>query len=76
MELVGLGPFKNSLKGWNKGVLLRDGGGMEGGGSSFLSSAPPWSLSSASSILFLSQCSIEWFHFACVGLTTKPRGKW
>lgn len=21
-------------------------------------------------------CSIEWFHFACVGLTTKPRGKW
>ncbi|KAJ1062204.1 hypothetical protein K5549_008546 [Capra hircus] len=20
-------------------------------------------------------CSIEWFHFACVGLTTKPRGK-
>lgn len=22
------------------------------------------------------QCSIEWFHFACVGLTTKPRGKW
>lgn len=24
----------------------------------------------------LLQCSIEWFHFACVGLTTKPRGKW
>ncbi|XP_036154186.1 inhibitor of growth protein 4 isoform X4 [Myotis myotis] len=22
------------------------------------------------------ECSIEWFHFACVGLTTKPRGKW
>uniref|UniRef100_A0A2I3SGU7 Inhibitor of growth family member 4 n=1 Tax=Pan troglodytes TaxID=9598 RepID=A0A2I3SGU7_PANTR len=22
------------------------------------------------------KCSIEWFHFACVGLTTKPRGKW
>uniref|UniRef100_UPI00358E1984 inhibitor of growth protein 5-like n=1 Tax=Myxine glutinosa TaxID=7769 RepID=UPI00358E1984 len=21
-------------------------------------------------------CSIEWFHFACVGLTTKPKGKW
>ncbi|KAL0985120.1 hypothetical protein UPYG_G00153130 [Umbra pygmaea] len=21
-------------------------------------------------------CSIEWFHFACVGLMTKPRGKW
>ncbi|KAM8922201.1 LOW QUALITY PROTEIN: inhibitor of growth protein 4-like [Lycaon pictus] len=21
-------------------------------------------------------CSIEWFHFACVGLTTKPWGKW
>lgn len=22
------------------------------------------------------QCPIEWFHFACVGLTTKPKGKW
>ncbi|XP_019896537.1 inhibitor of growth protein 4 isoform X3 [Esox lucius] len=22
------------------------------------------------------ECSIEWFHFACVGLMTKPRGKW
>lgn len=22
------------------------------------------------------ECSIEWFHFACVGLTTKPKGKW
>lgn len=21
-------------------------------------------------------CPIEWFHFACVGLTIKPRGKW
>lgn len=21
-------------------------------------------------------CPIEWFHFACVGLTTKPKGKW
>lgn len=21
-------------------------------------------------------CLIEWFHFQCVGLTTKPRGKW
>ncbi|KAL5015349.1 hypothetical protein ScPMuIL_009619 [Solemya velum] len=21
-------------------------------------------------------CLIEWFHFACVGLTTKPKGKW
>jgi len=21
-------------------------------------------------------CEIEWFHFACVGLDTKPRGKW
>ncbi|KAJ8667277.1 hypothetical protein QAD02_008939 [Eretmocerus hayati] len=21
-------------------------------------------------------CGIEWFHFACVGLTTKPKGKW
>lgn len=23
-----------------------------------------------------SQCPIEWFHFACVGLTIKPKGKW
>uniref|UniRef100_T1IRH2 Inhibitor of growth protein n=1 Tax=Strigamia maritima TaxID=126957 RepID=T1IRH2_STRMM len=22
------------------------------------------------------QCSIEWFHFSCVGLSTKPKGKW
>lgn len=22
------------------------------------------------------ECPIEWFHFACVGLTTKPKGKW
>lgn len=22
------------------------------------------------------QCPIEWFHFACVGLTNKPKGKW
>jgi len=21
-------------------------------------------------------CPIEWFHFGCVGLTTKPKGKW
>ncbi|KAG8039849.1 hypothetical protein G9C98_000578 [Cotesia typhae] len=21
-------------------------------------------------------CTIEWFHFSCVGLTTKPKGKW
>jgi len=21
-------------------------------------------------------CEVEWFHFACVGLETKPRGKW
>lgn len=21
-------------------------------------------------------CAVEWFHFACVGLTTKPKGKW
>lgn len=21
-------------------------------------------------------CMIEWFHFGCVGLTTKPKGKW
>ena len=21
-------------------------------------------------------CLIEWFHFECVGLTQKPRGKW
>lgn len=25
---------------------------------------------------FVFQCPIEWFHFACVGLTTKPKGKW
>lgn len=31
--------------------------------------------STLSFFVFL-QCSIEWFHFACVGLTTKPRGKW
>lgn len=24
----------------------------------------------------LLQCPIEWFHFACVKLTTKPKGKW
>lgn len=24
----------------------------------------------------LLQCPIEWFHFACVGLTSKPKGKW
>ncbi|KAM4809059.1 inhibitor of growth protein 2 [Rhinophrynus dorsalis] len=22
------------------------------------------------------ECSIEWFHFSCVGLTYKPKGKW
>lgn len=22
------------------------------------------------------QCAIEWFHFSCVGLSTKPKGKW
>lgn len=22
------------------------------------------------------KCSIEWFHFACVGITSKPKGKW
>lgn len=22
------------------------------------------------------ECSIEWFHFGCVGLTSKPKGKW
>ena len=21
-------------------------------------------------------CPIEWFHFGCMGLTTKPKGKW
>ena len=21
-------------------------------------------------------CAIEWFHFNCVGLTNKPKGKW
>lgn len=25
---------------------------------------------------FLFQCPIEWFHFGCVGLTAKPKGKW
>lgn len=23
-----------------------------------------------------SDCAIEWFHFSCVGLTKKPKGKW
>ena len=23
-----------------------------------------------------SDCPIEWFHFGCMGLTTKPKGKW
>ena len=22
------------------------------------------------------QCPIEWFHFQCVGLAAKPKGKW
>ena len=22
------------------------------------------------------ECQTEWFHFSCVGLTTKPKGKW
>lgn len=22
------------------------------------------------------ECPIEWFHFPCVGLTSKPKGKW
>uniref|UniRef100_A0A0N4X5L6 PHD-type domain-containing protein n=1 Tax=Haemonchus placei TaxID=6290 RepID=A0A0N4X5L6_HAEPC len=22
------------------------------------------------------KCEIEWFHFECIGLTTKPKGKW
>ena len=22
------------------------------------------------------ECAIEWFHFGCVGLTHKPKGKW
>ena len=22
------------------------------------------------------ECAIEWFHFGCVGLSTKPKGKW
>ena len=26
--------------------------------------------------LFSLKCMIEWFHFGCVGLTTKPKGKW
>lgn len=25
---------------------------------------------------FSFQCPIEWFHFACVDLATKPKGKW
>ncbi|CAG10937.1 unnamed protein product, partial [Tetraodon nigroviridis] len=25
---------------------------------------------------FILQCPIEWFHFACVDLATKPKGKW
>lgn len=25
---------------------------------------------------FVFQCPIEWFHFPCVGLTSKPKGKW
>lgn len=28
------------------------------------------------SVSFPEQCPIEWFHFACVDLTTKPKGKW
>jgi inhibitor-of-growth protein 1 len=23
-----------------------------------------------------SRCAVEWFHFSCVGLTSKPKGKW
>jgi hypothetical protein len=23
-----------------------------------------------------SECRLEWFHFACVGLYVKPKGKW
>jgi hypothetical protein len=23
-----------------------------------------------------SDCTIEWFHFSCVNLTSKPKGKW
>lgn len=26
--------------------------------------------------VFSFQCPIEWFHFACVDLATKPKGKW
>ena len=26
--------------------------------------------------LFYFQCEIEWFHFQCVNLTSKPKGKW
>ena len=22
------------------------------------------------------ECPVEWFHFGCVGLTSKPRGQW
>ena len=24
----------------------------------------------------VSQCEIEWFHYACVALTAAPKGKW
>jgi hypothetical protein len=24
----------------------------------------------------IDDCRLEWFHFACVGLDTKPKGKW
>ena len=27
-------------------------------------------------IIYSMQCPIEWFHFQCVGLTSKPKGKW
>ncbi|CAG8815931.1 14855_t:CDS:1, partial [Dentiscutata erythropus] len=23
-----------------------------------------------------SECEIEWFHFTCVGLSDRPKGKW
>lgn len=42
-------------------------GGCGGGGAhGVLTAALPSAL----------QCPIEWFHFACVDLTTKPKGKW
>lgn len=34
------------------------------------------SILGVTALSFALQCPIEWFHFACVDLTTKPKGKW